>query len=132
MKITLKQLKHIIREEYREFPSMDAGGPADLGDWVKEYPEDDGAPVPESDDVQLEDLTPDERSELAWSIGYDRDEPMSEDEWLESHVDYIETQRHQESDEYGGTEWATYWFVTDNATGDEYISVNDGDTWQRI
>lgn len=42
MKLTLGKLRNklrkLVNETYREFPSMDAGGPADLGDWVKEYP----------------------------------------------------------------------------------------------
>lgn len=50
-----------LQGEAREFPSWDAGGPEDLGDWVKEYPGDESGFVPEREPVELTD---DMRSDL--------------------------------------------------------------------
>lgn len=74
MKIKVKDLKQAIAEATREFPSYDV---ADTGDWVKEYPEDNGKDVPDDEIMLAEEvlelvgLDEADLDELAGTAGYD-------------------------------------------------------------
>lgn len=76
MRIRVGDLRQALREAFgndREYPSMDAGGPADLGDWVREYPEDEGRFALERDDDEEDDDYEDEYDDHGWREDFHSD-----------------------------------------------------------
>lgn len=107
-----------MNEDYREYPSPDAGGPADLGDWVKTYPEDEGRMPREKPDPD-EYLTEDDWDELAAQSGY---EPLKKSDW---DVEMSPGGYDEEADE----EYPAEIIATHRQSGDSYYFDGNGGWW---